>query len=763
MKNKEIKIRFIMPAIGFMLMVGWFQFTESQDLRWLRVGQLQSFLVDYGSECELSPLSHNTFAWPAQYGDNQYTSRMKGLWIGAQNFFDPLQGTMVNTKVIGSGPRYDAIHQGDMIFSRTIKLIGRSNPPIVVVDGQLASGNSLYDILDAQDDNLPCDRMVVITFNTSLGVSVTKKVMAFAQQNHDNYYIYDYVFKNTGIYNQAGDKYTQKLNNFYVHFNYRYAFSGVTSTGFGSTWGVFGSEWGSTTVQHDFGLFRSPKVTIPGFYTYCKIVPDSIRGFYTYYGPIKDRYTSAGITYDQDWGCPNQNGGGRLLNGVLGSAKYTGVVTLFASQSANNYSSDDPAQPRTTSYFGPDETICGTSAIPQFDDVYMQGRWQRMTEGHLPQSNEESVGNQYIQDWDNSHADRLGGEQGQGFGPYTLAPGDSIHIVFAEGISGMSWEKCREVGAIWYEYYKGTSAPPLVMPDGSLGTSYTDYTRAWVQTGKDSLMQTFLNARANFRSGYNIPKAPDPPRQFLVSSGGDRIQLTWTPPSNTTNLAGYVIYRSESNVKDYRTEYKKVFECNASVNSFDDTSASRGFNYYYYIQSKDDGTRNDVKPGIPLCSSLFLTLAANSSNLLRPAGNLLGEVRVVPNPFDIRSRKWQFSDVTGTSVPDRLLFYGIPPKCKLKIYTENGTLIWEKNHINGAGDEAWDSKTSSDQIIASGIYILYVEVAEDTYATQDKIASNDILDENLKLMYPKGALIYRTGEKIFSAGQSTFRKFVVIR
>jgi hypothetical protein len=156
-------------------------------------------------------------------------------------------------------------------------------------------------------------------------------------------------------------------------------------------------------------------------------------------------------------------------------------------------------------------------------------------------------------------------------------------------------------------------------------------------------------------------------------------------------------------------------------------------------------------------------MAANSSNLLRPAGNLLGEVRVVPNPFDIRSRKWQFSDVTGTSVPDRLLFYGIPPKCKLKIYTENGTLIWEKDHANGSGDEAWDSKTSSNQIIASGIYILYVEVAEDTYATQDKIASNDILDENLRLMYPKGAVIYRTGEKIFSAGQSTFRKFVVIR
>jgi hypothetical protein len=763
MNNREIKIRFIMLVIGFILIVGGFQSAASQDLRWLRVGQLQSYLVDYGSENELSPIISNTFAWPAQYGDNQYTSRMKGLWIGAQNFFDPAQGRVVNTKVVGSGPRYDAAHQSDMIFSRTIKLIGRSNPPMVVVDDQLASGNRQYDVLDEQDDNLPCDRMVVITFNTSMGVSVTKKVLAFTQQNHNNYYIYDYVFKNTGIYDQAGNNYAQTLNNFYVHFNYRYAFAGVTSSGWGSTWGVFGSEWGSTTVQHDFGLFRSPKVTIPNFYTYCKLVPDSMRGFYTYYGPIKDRYTSAGITYDQDWGCPNQNGGGQLLNGLLGSAKYAGVVTLFASQSPNNYLADDPTQPRTTSYFGPDEAICQASASPQYDDVYMQTRWQRMTEGHLPQSHEESVGNQYVQDWNNTHADRIGGEQGQGFGPYILAPGDSIHIVFAEGVSGMSWEKCREVGAVWYEYNKGTSAPPLIMPDGSLGTSYTDYTRAWVQTGRDSIMQSFINAIANFRSGYNIPRPPDPPSQFIVASGGDRIQLTWTPPSNTANLDGYIIYRSESNVKDYRTEYKKIYECDKAINNYDDTSAVRGFNYYYYIQSKDDGIRNDVKPGTPLYSSLFLTLTSQSANLLRPAGNLLGEVRVVPNPFDIRSRKWQFSDVTGTSVPDRLMFYGIPPKCRLKIYTENGTLIWEKNHTNGSGDEAWDSKTSSNQIVASGIYILFVEVTEDTHATQDKIASYDIFDENLKLMYPRNALVYRAGEKIFSAGQSTFRKFVVIR
>jgi len=65
MKNKEIKIRFIMPAIGFMLMVGWFQFTDPR-IAMVTYRTMQSYLVDYGAECELSPLSQILFAWPAQ-------------------------------------------------------------------------------------------------------------------------------------------------------------------------------------------------------------------------------------------------------------------------------------------------------------------------------------------------------------------------------------------------------------------------------------------------------------------------------------------------------------------------------------------------------------------------------------------------------------------------------------------------------------------------------------------------------------------------
>ena len=751
MNNKEITLHIMLMISGLILLSGSIQKAVAQEYRWLRVGQSETYIVDYGAESEYGAVQSNFFAWPAQYGDNQYTTRGKGMWLGAKNFYDPVEKKVKSVKVIGAGPRLDPATQPTMIFPLSIKLIGKSYPPKVFVDGQIGTNNTLYDVLDEQDDHLPCERMIIVQFNTSMGVSGTEKVLAFLQQNHNNYFIHDYVFKNTGIYNRAGDVYTQTLNDFWVNFMYRYAFSGVTSSGYNSTWGAFSSEWGSSSVYSDFGPYRNPL--------------DTIRGFYAYYGPNKERTS---VTYDQDWGCPNQNGGGPNLDGLLGSAKYGGVVTLFSSKGPGSlYGSDDPNQPMSTSYFSSDD-IMMQSSVSQYDESFMLQRYNRMSEAHLPQSHEAAVGDQYIADWRSAHPDRDGGggsSQGQGFGPYTLAPGDSIHIVFAEGCNGISWEKCREVGEVWYQYYKGLTTPPMVFPVNYSGptATYTDYTKAWVQTGKDSIMQTLRSALKNYNSGYTLPEPPPPPDQFIVTSGGDRINLQWSANADGyPHFDGYVIWRAEGSVKDYRSVYTKVFECNKAnvVHEWDDTSAVRGFNYYYYIQSKDDGTQNELKPGVPLCSSMFLTLTTIPAHLLRPAGNLLGEVRVVPNPYDIRSRVWQFGDQFQY---DRITFYGVPPKCKLKIYTENGTLIWEATHTNGSGDEIWDSKTSSGQVVVSGIYILYVEVTEDIIASEDKIAKYDILDENLIKMYSQGQKMFSKGDKLYSAGQSTFRKFVVIR
>ena len=255
MKVLYKKIRFL-PLLLFLILVnGVNNQGITQEQKWIRVGDLQCYFYDYGEELESDV---NFLVWPTLYGNNQTTCRAKGLWLGAQNFTDPLaNNTVRGVKVIGIGPR-SSVSQYKMFIPQSIKLIGKYSHPNVIVNNVQGSSNSSYDMLDEVDELLPCDRMVEIKFNTSMGVSVTKKVLAFTQQNHDDYFIYDYVFKNTGIYNENGDKLEQTLTDFWIYFTYRYAFAGVTSSGWGSTWGAFSSLWGGSTMQHNFD-FNDPQ------------------------------------------------------------------------------------------------------------------------------------------------------------------------------------------------------------------------------------------------------------------------------------------------------------------------------------------------------------------------------------------------------------------------------------------------------------------------------------------------------------------------
>jgi hypothetical protein len=224
---------------GLILLFGSFTIVHAQDQKWIRVGETQCFFMDFGAEPQdTGPEGANYLTWPTQYGDEQDVVRMKGLWLGAKNFYDTVEGKVKSIKVIGAGPRQPD-NQFNMIFPQSIKLIGRYYHPAVVVDNATGTSNILYDQLDELDPNLPCDRMVVSNFNTSIGVSVTRRIMGFMQPDHDDYFIHEFIFKNSGIINEAGDEYHQTLNDFYVYFSTRPAFAGVTASGWGS------SNWGS--------------------------------------------------------------------------------------------------------------------------------------------------------------------------------------------------------------------------------------------------------------------------------------------------------------------------------------------------------------------------------------------------------------------------------------------------------------------------------------------------------------------------------------
>ncbi|RPI03844.1 MAG: hypothetical protein EHM64_11670 [Ignavibacteriae bacterium] len=858
----KAKNRFLILTV-IVLIFSSIQTLNAQNIRWLRIGQLQSPINETGAEYEgefnLPNSSGNFLSWPVQYNIDQTVARYKGIMIGCKNFYDPVEGKLKSVKVVTTG--FKAAADPNQIFIQELKLIGKSYHPKVYVDDQGATVLDNYDVLDEVDPSLPCDRMVLVKYNTSMGISVTKKVMAFSSSKHSNYFIYDYVFKNTGIVDAAGtvQQPRQTLDSVWVYFMNRYAFAGVSSQGFGSTWGAFASQWGQSTLNHAFGENpAAPAFNDPTSPLY------QLRGYYSYYGPWNGSPRSS--VYEEDWGCPKLSD---PESGTLGSAKYAGCVTLYADKSTQNHI-DDLEQPKTTWFFSPDFASLANTAPSQYDETDMLIRYGIMTEGHPPVQHDDLLGNTYPDNYRDPRRNLGGGvAMGQGFGVYNgLAPGDSIHIVFAEGVDGLSWEKGREVGANWLQWHNGTGTPQLVLPDGSTTVDANLYKRKWCETGKDNILQTYRNAKQNYDAGFNVPQPPPPPSTFTVTSGGDKIMLDWANNAeNAPHFGGYVIYRSESRVLQYNTIYKKIFECNQSnaVNHYNDVEAKRGFDYYYYIQSKDDGTQ---VPNETLYSGLFWTVTNRQANLQRPAepvtpfppdaltsfwkivasykgpwasrsnyssathdvvsyqrsfyicsqstadtinpslnfnnwklvssqadsvafdkgawvsggsyadtthdivtfngssyvcidtishdaispdldkqhwqsvaargnwatgshynahdvvsysgssfitmyaiakGQGLELVRVVPNPYDIRARFYQFGD---QSQYDRLAFYGLPPICKLKIYTERGDLIWQKDHIRGTGDELWDSKTSSGQIVASGIYILHVETTD---------------------------------------------------
>ncbi|UCE07657.1 MAG: fibronectin, partial [bacterium] len=303
-----------------------------------------------------------------------------------------------------------------------------------------------------------------------------------------------------------------------------------------------------------------------------------------------------------------------------------------------------------------------------------------------------------------------------------------------EGVNGINRQLCESLGRDWIK-----ENSPYTLPDGSTTNDRDEFKNAWIMTGQDSLFMIFGRARKNYNLNNEIPMPPPPPSLFEVNSGGDRISLSWQDNAESwPGFAGYRIFRA---VGKYDTTYQELFACGQGtdhpqiVNSFDDTSATRGFSYYYYVLSFDDGSTNisTVNPGGSLQSSMFWTRTIEPAFLRRAAGEKLKDIRVVPNPYNIKTRDFQYP-----GEPDKIMFLNIPGECTIRIFTERGDLIKTIIHDDGSGDEAWNSTTEYGQLVVSGVYIAVFEVTKD-YSDPE------------------------TGRLLYSKGESATRKFVIIR
>ena len=689
--------------------------------KWVAGGSFHNWYSSAGSEIEegLVRVQQYGWRWPGVY-DFQDMQAAKGLWIGAQNVTDQF-GVQYPVRVVHAGPRTPGV--GEM-FPTQFELVSKYPLTVVTVDGD-QSFPSAAMVVDRVDPNMEADFMLVSTVNTLLGITMERRVMQFSQEFHDNYHVIEYVLTNTG--NTDADPEielpNQTLEGVIAFMQYRLAVSAETRYLIGNPTG-----WGKNTMNDARGDGVRPDPE-----------GEQFRAQFSWHGFFPGR----AVNYDNLGGsiqAVTTNISPADTLGRLGASAFAGVVTLHADASASD-ESDDPGQPATTTWVGSDDPY--QSSNDPFSIGRMTTEYRVMSRGHKAPRHADAVEPSGLPGFLNPTRDPSAAEGqansggysfGNGFGPYTLAPGESVRFVVAEGAAGLSREANSAIGRAFRDAGNNASA----------GLTYKGETKTkneWVFTSRDSLFQTFRRAIANYDADYAIPEPPAPPLTFDVAGGGDRIVLTWQANPDGPQPDRWEIYRTQSQ-RD--SSYTLIHTAGPGETTYDDTSPVRGVNYFYYLQGVRDGAANDgtalTPQGRDLRSSRYATQTYDGATLKRQQGEALDDIRVVPNPFYIGASRGLGGDTAlrFSDRNDKLAFYNIPGVCRIDIYTELGELIDTIEHTDGSGDEFWDHTTSSRQVIASGLYIAIITVTE------------DIVDLD-------------TGETLFQAGDRSIKKFVVVR
>lgn len=620
--------------------------------------------------------------------------RADALWIGVKNFTDE-EGRTWPAKVVHVGPRVTGFGE---FFPQEFQTIQRFEDPVVTVDG-LESLDKAADV-DEVDPSIPSDRIIRTVVNTQTGITMEKRVLGWSQEHHDDYHVQEYVLTNTGNTDEDEEvELDQPAEDVYLHFQRRYVFQDNAA--------IPGSGWGANVMNDIVG---------DGMDDY----EVDFRAAYTWLGNSQnaDIDPLGGPARDDSPGyIPQGDDQGQLTQAV-----YAGVVTLHADTGPNDQT-DDPNQPSMTGHIDADDPI--TSGNDPFNESQMEREYTFMSEARPAENNGPHMFPHHADlvdlDGDFTTADgapmigKAGGwTSAWSYGPYDLAPGESVRIVMAEAVDGFTRQEQVRLGRAFKANGFDPEAPIEIDADHN-GTIEPDERMGkndWVvNAGKDSLFQTFEKAIANYESGYSIPHPPLPPKSFSVTSGVDQIELSWTKFEGANPPGGFEIYRTRNFViGDWRDlyQYQRIATVDASTTSYVDDEVARGINYYYYIVSvgapNTDGTAM-TPTGRPLRSSRYWTQTYDPASLKRPPGETTSSFKVVPNPYNIASDP----NVRWPGQQDQVGFLDVPGNCVIRIYTELGELVRTIRHDDGSGDEFWDLTTEDRQLVASGIYIAVVE------------------------------------------------------
>ena len=669
------------------LSTGLNELSAQYSIKWLNVGSFQSSYSEGLVNREEEPWGNAPLMWPSM-DYHAGNSRAQAFWMGATNFTDE-NGTTFPHKIAHIGPRSG----GDVQFFAVEQSITSKFDPEITVDG--AKSFEKYVFVNTMDPSMKPDRKMTVSNNSRIGITTVATMNAFSQEYHDDYHIIEYSFTNTG--NVDGDEdieLSAGLTGVYFFFIHRYMVHDASSwiRGGGAPWGKFTMNDAVGDGHEDYDVdFRAQ-------YAWAGLNPDNT-SFSSIGGPMMfPHWASAG--YD--------------TTGRLAAAQMVGRVTI---SSPDTYGSGDTGeQPRTMGVMGSDDPNLTTDEYNttlmqiQYDTYMASGRQYPHHADDIEPDGGFDTPTNAPNIFDGVY-DEGGWSVIEGHGPYDIPFGGTVDIVVADGVNGLSMKAKYDIGKL----YKATGATPdeSAMLEYN-GTSMTK--NQWALTAKDSLFQTFDRALENYAAGYSIPQPPYPPESFAVTSGTDKITLSWVPMSGGQDRAGWHVYRAKGTYNfPYVGEaladhgglgHELIAELSGSATSYEDATASRGESYYYFIQAVGNAADNNggaMTPAGALKSNQHWTQTYLPASLKRSPGASLADVRVVPNPYHIGAT----TDVRFSS-KDKLAFLDVPGNCTIKIYTQLGELVDTIEHTDGSGDEYWDQTTSSRQVVASGLYIAHI-------------------------------------------------------
>jgi hypothetical protein len=178
---------------------------------------------------------------------------------------------------------------------------------------------------------------------------------------------------------------------------------------------------------------------------------------------------------------------------------------------------------------------------------------------------------------------------------------------------------------------------------------------------------------------------------------------TGTPQSFTSLTVGQQYYVEAGPIKHSGVTYQTGTIFTAVASNFTDTiTAPTGVTYNYSVLS----TVNKAN-GIYEFNTADIETHFGEETTAEEA---LALINIVPNPY------YGYSEYEKTTLDNIVKITNLPPKCTVSIYTLNGNLV-RRFKKDDSGAEAktsldWDLKNEARIPIASGLYIIHVDVPD---------------------------------------------------